>query len=220
MTTEGVGSADINHWTESGHAEDYLERRVSIPFLELGYDITVGHLPASVTRVLDLGTGDGEMLSRVLSAHDGATGVGLDFSDTMLAAAADRLGDDQHAEIRDHDLNESLPADLGRFDLVTSSFAIHHVNHERKRELYGEIFDLLEPGGMFVNLEHVASPTEALHRRFLDVMGAPEDESNKLLDVDTQVDWLRTIGFDDADCHLKYYEIAMFAGTKPAGRPA
>lgn len=109
-----------------------------------------------------------------------------------------------------------MPA-LGTFDLVVSGFAIHHLDHDRKRALSGEIFGMLDPGGAFLNLEHVASPTEALHRDFLTRVGMdPDDDdpSNQLLDVETQLRWLRELGYREVDCHWKWRELALLAGIR------
>lgn len=119
-------------------------------------------------------------------------------------------------ELVEHDLTEPLP-DLGRFDAVVSSF-VNHLEHERKRSLYREIFDLLNPGGVFANFEHVASPTQRLHRAFFEAIGEPiehEDPSDRLFDVHTQLEWLREIGCDEVDCYWKWLEMALLVGVRP-----
>ena len=145
-------------------------------------------------------------------------GVALDFSDLMLDAARARFADDERVEIVQHNLTERLP-DLGSFDAVVSSMAIHHLEDDRKRSLYGEIFDVLEPEGVFVNFEHVASPTERLHLAFFAAIDEPieeEDPSDRTLDVGTQLVWLREVGFIDVDCYWKWLEMALLIGVKPA----
>jgi tRNA (cmo5U34)-methyltransferase len=208
-----------NEWATAEHADAYLARgAVYPPHRDEGEVVLLSCLPATVRRVVDLGCGDGRLLALVLAAHPGATGVAVDSSPTMLAAAGRRFDGHAAVEVRHHDLDEPLPADLGPCDAVVSSFAIHHCEHPRKRELYREVFELLAPGGVFANLEHVASPTEPLHARFFESIGfdaANEDPSNKLLDVESQLDWFRQLGFGDVDCLWKWRELALLAGTRP-----
>lgn len=213
-----MAASEINLWDTPEHALDYLKRADSIPHRTEGEAVLLDFLPRPLRRVLDLGSGAGRLLSLVKLARPEAEAVAVDFSPTMLDQLRQRFAEDRRVQIVTHDLGEPLPA-IGPFDAVVSSFAIHHVNHNRKRALYAEIFALLSPGGVFANLEHVASPTEALHRRFLAALAVrPEDEdpSNKLLALETQLSWLREIGYTDVDCHWKWLELALFAGRKPA----
>lgn len=208
-----------NLWPDARHAQAYLDKRASIPQHEAGMQALLEWVPTTARRVLDLGTGDGLVLAEVLDRCPSASGVAVDFSERMLDAARARFAGDGRVEVVTHDLAEPLP-DLGDFDLVASAFAIHHLDHERKRALYGEVADRLTPGGVFLNLEHVASPTDALHAGFLAVLGidpVDDDPSNQLLGVETQLRWLRELGFGDVDCHWKWRELALLAGVRVGG---
>jgi cyclopropane fatty-acyl-phospholipid synthase-like methyltransferase len=134
----------------------------------------------------------------------------------MLDAASRRFAGKSSVEVMPHNLEDPLPQ-LGMFDAVISSFAIHHLTHERKRSLYAEIHARLNRGGVFCNLEHVASATPQLHEEFLRHIGCTvetEDPSNKLLALETQLQWLREIGFSDVDCHWKWRELALLTGRR------
>lgn len=203
----------------------------------------LGHLD-SVERILDIGCGDGVLLETVLSVHPHAHGVGVDGSADMLAAARERFTKLPtnaptfvEADFESPAWVEALPRK--QFDIIVSGFAIHHSPDDRKRAIYREIFDLLRPGGLFVNTEHVASVSsigEALFERTYaelqhafraergdkatldavlhEVHTCPAKAANKLVLVETQLNWLREIGFVDVDCFWKWYELAVFAGFR------
>ena len=209
--------APKNRWPDVQHALWYLEKADTIPHRAEGTAVFVELLPERVERVLDLGTGDGRLLDLVLTARPGSTGVGLDLNEEMLTRAGERFAGDARVEIGAHDLDDPLPGD-GRFDVIVSSFAIHHVDDDRKRALYAECAARLTPGGAFLNLEHVASPTEELHEAFLAELGidpADDDPSNLLAPVEDQLGWLRDAGLVDVECFWKWRELALLAGSKP-----
>lgn len=209
-----TANTPINLWTSTDHAHHYLERADSLSHRGEGESTLLEFIPRTARRILDLGTGDGRLLPLLKDGAHETEAVALDFSPAMIEAARKRFASDVSVTVVTHNMDHRLPA-MGKFDAVISSFAIHHLVHERKRDLYAEIHGLLNAGGVFCNLEHVASPTRRLHEEFLERIGftvETEDPSNKLLDVETQLQWLREIGFVDVDCHWKWRELALIAG--------
>jgi SAM-dependent methyltransferase len=215
----------LKEYDSAEHALQYLARADRITHRSAGEAVVCELVPRSARRILDLGAGDGRLLALLRLDRPASRGVATDASPTMLDAARARFAGDAMVDVVAHDLDEPLSAlaspratgGVGAFDAVVSGFAIHHCSHRRKRALYAEVFALLAPGGEFYNLEHVASPTPELHEAFFAAMGmslADEDQSNQLLDVETQVAWLREIGFAQVDCFWKWRELAVFGGVK------
>ncbi len=206
-----------NEWANPDHAAAYLARMKQIPHRAEGEATLLSEIPTTAKRVLDLGCGNGHLLALVLEHCPDSSGIGLDFSSLMLQQASDRFAGNGRVELVNHNLDDPLTG-LGLFDCVVSSFAIHHCDHDRKRGLYTEVWSLLNSPGIFCNLEHVSSPNPQVHARFMQAMGMTtedDDPSNQLLDVQTQLQWFREIGFADVDCYWKWRELALILGRKP-----
>ena len=158
----------MSEWQTVDHALAYLARADKLPHRTEGEKALLDQIPTHAKRILDLGTGDGRLLALVKLNSPEAEGVALDFSEPMLEQARKRFAQDKHVTVVKHDFSCPLPSEqLGCFDAVVSSLAIHHLTHPRKKQLYREVFNLLNPKGVFCNLEHVSSPTQNLHLNFL-----------------------------------------------------
>lgn len=234
-------------WQSADVVHEFLEgMRAAIPQAAEQLDVMLRLIQAArpdLHNFLDLGCGDGILARAVLSRYPQAQGVLLDFSEPMLSAAR------QHLDLPNITFvaqDYGLPAwvDSVRihapYDAIVSGYSIHHQPDARKRELYAELYDLLKPGGIFINIEHVASPSSWGESLFDDLFidsqyayfqsqginktheevahefhNRPHKEANLLAPVDLQCAWLREIGFADADCYLKFFELAVFGGIRP-----
>lgn len=228
-------------WKSPNVVSAYLTGvRAAIPLAAEQIDTMLRLIEANggVRRFLDLGGGDGVLAAAILDRYPQAVAVVTDFSQPMLDAALARLGaravclnSDYGSPAWIADVEPHAP-----FDAIVSGYSIHHQEDDRKRAVYREIFDLLALGGIFVNVEHVASPSdwvESVHDGlFIDRLHRlhpersredvareffyrPDKSANILALVETQCGWLREIGFADADCYLKVFELAVFGGRKP-----
>lgn len=240
-------------WQSETLAHSFLQGvRGGIPYaadqLQIMLRLIASNQPA-VESFADLGCGSGVLAQAILGRYPAARGTLVDFSEPMLAAAQEQLrGYSAHLEFVHADLATSAmwQAAGGQFDVVVSGFAIHHLPDARKRELYGEIYAHLNPNGMFINIEHVASPTLWLTQNFDELMidslyafhlrqgtgkareqvaaeyvYRPDKAANLLAPVEAQCAWLRGIGYQNVDCYLKVFELAVFGGRRPgldAGR--
>jgi tRNA (cmo5U34)-methyltransferase len=116
-------------WASAEHVQRYLSRADEYPRRAEGERVLLEHVPRGARRILDLGTGDGRLLALLRIDHPAMLGVGVDVSEALLGEAHKRFAEDERIELVKHDLAEPLPA-LGRFDVVVSSMAIHHLEHE------------------------------------------------------------------------------------------
>lgn len=224
-------------------------RRV-IPLAETQFETVIRVIDAHdlvVQRFIDLGAGSGTLAAQILARFPEADATLVDFSPAMLDAARTAFASTGlEVRIVEADLTSAdwhTADDRGSYDAVVSGFAIHHLQDEAKRQVYRTAFELLRPGGLFINVEHVKSASPELSGAFDRLMieallaGEPspvtperteevvtafhrrqDKDVNILAPVSDQLRWLTEIGFEGVDCYFKYFELAIFGGRKPLGR--
>jgi tRNA (cmo5U34)-methyltransferase len=208
-----VADATGRSWDDTRQVDWYLDRVGRLEPRRAGEQALAEVVPEAPDSLLDLGCGDGRLASLVLSMRpDLARAVCTDVSPAMIERARRRFADDGRVTVASHDLTMPI-APLGTFDLVVSGFAIHHLEHGRKRTLFAEIARQLRPGGVFANLEVVASATPERHQEFLRAIGrAADDPEDRLASVEDQVGWMATAGLRNVDCIWRWRGFALLVG--------
>ena len=243
MSEPAPGSA----WQQPELVGEFLQKRHRVlPLIGLQEALIAsaferhGH---PIERFLDIGSGDGAMSQLLMSVEPNAEAVLVDYSEPMLSSAERRLAHARcrwrivRGDLRDPAWRASLPD--GPYDAAVSAFAIHHLPSERKRELFGELFELLAPGAMFVNMdcvvidgplrglfdEQMATNAIAVEHEHGGRRSDAEVERELLVDdsddrpdyADEQLRWLREAGFQDVELQFKWAEAAVFGAVKPQG---
>ncbi|MBE9035077.1 class I SAM-dependent methyltransferase [aff. Roholtiella sp. LEGE 12411] len=215
-------------------ATDYDNlRSILIPCFDDFYKTAVEIIPGKRTtplKVLDLGAGTGLFSGMVQAMFPNAEFTLLDLAGEMLEKAKSRfskMGKSPKILIGNY-----AEANLGgSYDLVISALSIHHLCDADKERLDQRIYNVLNPGGMFVNADQVLGKTpnlEKLYRQnWLDsvrALGISEEalkaaqkrmEYDRMATLDIQLSWLEAAGFEDVDCWYKNFSFAVFGGYRP-----
>ncbi len=187
---------------------DALMREEVPGYERLQRELVAATAGVEATAVLELGTGTGQTARRILDAHPAAHLVGIDASEEMLAAARDTLLG-RPASLLPGRLEEPLPA--GRFELVVSALAIHHLDGPGKAGLFARVAEALAPGGRFVLADVVVpgDPADAV---------VPLEDGYDLPDtVADQLAWLADAGLDQPRVTWHERDLAVLAADRPPG---
>ena len=119
----------------------------------------------TLSSVLDLGTGTGFLLRRLLRRFPDVRAVALDGARAMLDLARARLGKDaERVDFRVGDFRDlaDLCRGAGPFDAVVSSFALHHLPPEEKSRLAQTASAMLGPDGWFLDADVIRAESDYL----------------------------------------------------------
>lgn len=115
--------------------------------------------------VLDLGTGTGFLLQRLLARFPSVRAVAVDGARPMVDLARARLGDlAERVDFRVGDFRElaQICSGVGSVDAVVSSFALHHLPPKAKSTLAETAFALLNPGSWLLSADLILAEDEML----------------------------------------------------------
>lgn len=153
-------------------------------------------------RLLDLGSGDGAMVSVILDVL--APGVMLhatlvDASTDMLKKAKENLSERCSLELLEMTLEHAALGGLKEegvreIDLCVSSLAIHHLITKDKATLYNAAFGALAPGGYIINMDTTLAPSVELEEFYAtlreeDSLKAAKEKGINISTLDDIINW-------------------------------
>ncbi|MBS1526769.1 MAG: class I SAM-dependent methyltransferase [Bacteroidetes bacterium] len=206
------------------------QRRQLIPCFDDFYKACLP-LVKSLTHaknVLDIGAGTGLFSQFIYEANPDLRFTLVDVSSQMLDVARERFAGSDNFEFKELDFSkEPLP---GKYDIIISGLAIHHLDHQDKAKLYQNIYKALNDGGLFINADQVEGKNllfdslykylwrETVSHSGLDhealVQSFERTKLDKLAPLHTQLHMLEKAGFNEVDCIYKNLNFAVFGGYK------
>lgn len=155
-------------------------------------------------RILELGSGPGQLAREILLHCDVGAYVALDFSPAMHELAAEHLGAlASRVSFVTRDFRApAWPAGLGTFDAVVTLQAAHETRHARHLvPLLERARTVLAPGGLLLYADHYLTPDTGLPALF------PARADQPLA--------LERAGFVDVELRHEASHMALWRGTNP-----
>ena len=242
MRSSSVESYDLTERVRTYDADMEIMHPLRWKMIEIALEILPFHQTQSL-RALDLGVGTGVFSKRFLEKYPNARVVAIDGATSMLELAKSRL--DDFAQRLEWILSDfqTMPATVTRpdtFDVVISSYALHHLNAQEKLAVLKSVVQAIKAAGWFLNADVVVAEAPDVERRiqeirveavtdrtpaqdkrfrstdttrqFLDNLEAKEQDQPQTLEKDMRI--LRESGITNAEVFWKEYREAVIGGSK------
>ena len=149
-------------------ANEYdINRKKFIPCFNDFYQSTTEFITSNIAkpkRILDLGAGTG-LLSYFWFQHfPESEYVLIDIADEMLNVARKRFSGINNVSYQILDYSNELPKE--DFDVIASALSIHHLEDNKKSNLFARVYDILPSGGLFVNYDQFCAGDAAMNNWF------------------------------------------------------
>ena len=199
------------------HAREYNDFIVRVvPRYEEMMDLMLEYAPAKATRVLELGTGTGNLSLRLAARWPDAHFMFVDGAPEMLDVTRMRVRA-QFADIADRATLqavrfEELALEPASIDVVVASLSLHHVLNVGA--VYERIAPALTASGRFIMLDGVAGETDteqAAHMRRWDAFMQAHMTETELRDIKQHI--LQHDHYRSLSEHYELLEHAGFAYT-------
>jgi tRNA (cmo5U34)-methyltransferase len=173
-------------------------------------------------QVMDLGSGPGTLAAKLLGAFPQMQVLCLDGSEEMLAQARQRLAGFAErtafiqADFGAENWSSKVPHGL---DAVVSARAVHNLRQLKPIErVYRDVYELIRPGGLFMNIERVNFSTPKLRRHYRELQIKTRGKAAKMdgaaPNLLQQFRLLKRAGFRDIDCFWREGNTAIVGGFK------
>lgn len=227
---------------EIGDYDDGI--RQLVPYYDLMHEVLSSVLPPETRTILELGSGTGELTSKLLSACSQAQFLCIDYSERMIPFMKNKLrqrGFHSHVEWITANIEniQHLEHDFlqkSSVDACVSSLVLHHLDDNKKQQLVHYIFHLLKPGGHFWIADAVLPESEEMtvyfdlaREKWLDrnlltrEMLSPkmiQDQFYSRADnhnpttLENSIRMFKNAGFKSTEILWKYFGMAVFGGIK------
>ncbi|MCL2517823.1 MAG: class I SAM-dependent methyltransferase [Oscillospiraceae bacterium] len=156
-----------------------------------------------IPKILDLGCGTGLELERLFIKYPDMIVTGIDLSSEMLEELKNKYKNKNINVIYGSYFDVDFGGD---FDIVLSTYSLHHFNETEKLLIYKKVFDTLKSGGLYIEGDKNAKNDEQ-QLFFLEELKRIKKEQNLSDDsfyhydtpmtAENQIKLLQSVGFVD-----------------------